>query len=161
MTLNVNGQTITITDQGNTIVIGSENQNVTVKTNPTATPTSVVPLTVTFLQAGTNKHSIITGNATYYEYDFNVTINVPTSLNYPFGKSVTHEKLSQALAPLVSQYHLATQNSDGVTSAQWVNMVVVDGENNFSLFSYDQLTFDQTQSLTHDLFDAFTIAMQG
>lgn len=161
LTINVNGQNITITDQGNNIVVGSPSQNVTVGSGSSATSAPQAPLTVTFLQTGPNKHSIITGNATYYEYDFNVTVNVPTSMNYPFGKSVTHDRLNQALAPLVSQYNLATQNYSGIATAAWVNMVVVDGENNFSLFSYDQLTFNQTQLLTHDLFNVFTIAMQG
>ena len=75
------------------------------------------------------------------------------------GKNVTHEKLGQALIPLASKYNLTTSNYNGFTTAAWQNMVVVDGENTFSLWSSVTLTQDQIQSLTSDLYDAFSTAM--
>ncbi len=155
LTLNINGQNISITSQGNDLVIVTPNQTIT------ANPNAVPKLSVTFLKSSANQHSIIVSGNSTIQYDFNVTVGVPSSMNYPWGKAVTHEKLSQALAPLVSKYLLATQNSDGITSAQWIDTVVVDGENNFSLFSYKQLSYDEIQSLTQDLFNAFATAMEG
>jgi hypothetical protein len=168
LTLNVNGQNITVTDQGGNITINSPNQtptatptitptiNPTPTTNPTSTATLQPLLSVTFIKYGPN-HSPL-GNGT--QYDFNVTVNVPTSLNYPWGKNVTHEKLGQALIPLASKYNLVTSNYNGFTTAAWQNMVVVDGENTFSLWSSVTLTQDQIQSLTSDLYDAFSSAMK-
>ena len=74
------------------------------------------------------------------------------------GKAVTHEKLSQALELLASKYQLATQNSDA--SAQWIDTVIVDVKNNFSLFRYEQLFYDQIQSLKQDLFNQFRTALE-
>jgi len=74
------------------------------------------------------------------------------------GKAVTHEKLSQALELLASKYQLATQNSDA--SAQWIDTVIVDVKNNFSLFRYEQLFYDQIQSLKQDLFNPFRTALE-
>ena len=168
LTLNVNGQNITVTDQGGNITINSPNPTPTatptitptINPTPTATPTPTTitqtHLSVTFIKYGPN-HSPI-GNGT--QYDFNVTVNVSTSLNYPWGKNVTHEKLGQALIPLASKYNLATSNYNGFTTAAWQNMVVVDGENTFSLWSTTILTQDQIQSLTSDLYDAFSTAMK-
>ena len=168
LTLNVNGQNITITDQGGNITINAPNQTPTttptptptINPTPTSTPTSTdMPqplLSVTFIKYGPN-HSPI-GNGT--QYDFNVTVNVPTSLNYPWGKNVTHEKLGQALIPLASKYNLATNNYSGFTTAPWQNIVVVDGENTFSLWSTTPLTQDQIQLLTSDLYDVFSTAMK-
>jgi hypothetical protein len=179
LTLNVNGQNITITDQGDNLTINSPNQTpipesttnptptgtptltstATATPAPTATPTGTPAptlLTVTFISYGPN-HSPI-GNGT--QYDFNVTVNVPTSLNYPWGKNVTHDKLGQAIVPLATKYNLVTRNSSGFTTAAWQNMVVVDGENTFSLWSITPLTTDQIQSLTSDLYNAFFTAMQ-
>jgi hypothetical protein len=164
LTLNVNGQNITITDQGGNITINSPNQTPTatptINPTPTAMPTPTATpqplLSVTFIKYGPN-HSPI-GNGT--QYDFNVTVSAPTSLNYPWGKNVTHEKLGQALIPLASKYNLATSNYNGFTTAAWQNMVVVDGENTFSLWSSTTLTQDQIQSLTSDLSDAFSTAMK-
>ena len=86
-------------------------------------------------------------------------------MNFPFGKAVTHDVLSNALLPLVSKYNLATQtvprNVTTVASAQWVNMQVAGGENRFSLFSQDNLTNEQIQALTADLYNAFNLAMSG
>jgi hypothetical protein len=169
LTLNVNGQNITVTDQGGNITINSPNQTPTptpiptsaptmnptptVTPTPTATPRSL--LSVTFIKYGPN-HSPV-GNGT--QYDFDVIVSVPTSFNYPWGKNVTHEKLGQALIPLASKYNLATRNDNGFITAAWQNMVVVDGENIFSLWSSETLTPDQIQSLTSDLYDAFFTAM--
>ena len=168
LTLNVNGQNITVTDQGGNITINSPNPtptatptitptiNPTSTATPTPTTTTQTDLSVTFIKYGPN-HSPI-GNGT--QYDFNVTVNVSTSLNYPWGKNVTHEKLGQALIPLASKYNLVTSNYNGFTTAAWQNMVVVDGENTFSLWSSAILTQDQIQSLTSDLYDAFSTAMK-
>ena len=153
LTLNVNGQNITITDQGGNITINAPNQT---PTTPTSTDMPQPLLSVTFIKYGPN-HSPI-GNGT--QYDFNVTVNVPTSLNYPWGKNVTHEKLGQALIPLASKYNLATNNYSGFTTAAWQNIVVVDGENTFSLWSTTPLTQDQIQLLTSDLYDVFSTAMK-
>ena len=166
LTLNLNGQNITITDQGGNITIDAPNQTPTSPPTPsptinpptptpTATPTITASsqplLSVTFIKFGPN-HSPI-GNGT--QYDFNVTVSVPSSLNYPWGKNVTHEKLGQTLIPLASKYNLSTSNYNGFATAKWQNMVVVAGENTFSLWSNDLLTLDQIQSLTSDLYDAF------
>ena len=179
LTLNINGQNITITDQGSNITINSPNQTptpistptpipapttnptptstvtATPTPTPTATPAPAALLSVTFIGYGPN-HSPI-GNGT--QYDFNVTVNTPTSLNYPWGKNVTHDKLDQALIPLSAKYNLVTSSSSGFTTAAWQNMVVVAGENTFSLWSNTPLTQDQIQSLTTDLYNAFTNAM--
>lgn len=167
LTLNLNDQNITIIDQGGNITIDAPNQTPTSTPTPaptinpptptpTATPTITASsqplLSITFIKYGPN-HSPI-GNGT--QYDFNVTVNVPTSLNYPWGKNVTHEKLGQELVPLASKYNLATSNYYGFITAKWQNMVVVAGENIFSLWSNDILTPDQIQSLTFDLYDAFS-----
>ena len=171
LTLSVNGQNITITDQGGNIAVNSPNQTPT--SNPTPTPTinppTLIPtatptltvspqplMSVTFIKYGPN-HSPI-GNGT--QYDFNVSVNVPTSLNYPWGKNVTHEKLGQELIPIPSKYNLVTSNYYGFTTAKWQNMVVVAGENIFSLWSNDILTPDQIQSLTSDLYDVFSSVMK-
>ena len=158
LTLNINGQNVTITSEGTGLVITGPNQNSTTTPNPKPT------LSVVFLKSGPNQHNIIVSDNTTIQYDFNITVNVPTSMNYPFGKNATHEKISQALAPLATKYNLVTNNYNGngtITSAQWVDTPIVDGENTFSLFSYNALSADQIKSLTMDLFNAFTIAMQG
>jgi hypothetical protein len=166
LTLNINGQNITITDKGDNITINSPNQTPTSTPTPTATATPVPTatptatpgpalLSVTFISYGPNQSPI--GNGT--QYDFNVTVNAPTSLNYPWGKNVTHDKLGQALIPLATKYNLVTSNSSDFTTAAWQNMAVVDGENTFSLWSNTPLTNDQIQSLTTDLYNAFTTAM--
>jgi hypothetical protein len=112
-------------------------------------------LSVTFIKYGPN-HSAV-GNGT--QYDFNVTVSVPTSLNYPWGKNVTHEKLGQALIPIATKYDLVTNSRNGYATATWQNMVVVNGENTFSLWSITPLTQDQIKSLTRDLYNAFYTAM--
>ncbi len=160
LTIMVNGQNITITSQGDNLIISTANQTVT--TNPNAN--SIPLLTVSFLRQGGNQHGLIAGNATY-EYDFNVTVGVPTSMNFPWGKTVTHEAIGKTLAPLVDKYSLATrndlQNGEVAVVAAWVNMQVAGGENRFSLFSNDNLTAQQIQSLTVDLYNAFSLAMSG
>ena len=156
LTLNVNGQNITISSQGGNIVINTQNQTVSLNPRPL--------LSVSFLGSQpTTTNSIVSGNGTI-EYDFNVTVNVPTSMNYPFGVNVTHSELSRALLPLVDKYNLVVNNYNGngnITSALWVDMPIVDGMNTFSLFSYQQLNTAQTESLTNDLYNAFTLAMNG
>jgi hypothetical protein len=158
LTLNVNGQNITISSQGNSLVVTTQNQTVALNPNPQPL------LSVSFLGSQpTTTNSIVSGNGTI-EYDFNVTVNVPTSMNYPFGVNVTHSELSRALLPLVDKYNLVVNNYNGngnITSALWVDMPIVDGMNTFSLFSYQQLNAAQTESLTNDLFNAFTLAMNG
>ena len=160
LTLNINGQNVTISSSGNGLTITGPNQN---PPNPNPQPT----LSVAFLQSGPNQRGIFSVNtSTSIQYDFNVTVNVATSFNYPFGKNVSHDKIVEAVAPLASKYNLATNNyrlSDGttITSSMWTNMQVVDGENVFSLFSNTALSTDQIKSLTTDLFGALTIAMQG
>jgi hypothetical protein len=157
LTLNVNGQNVTISSDGNGLIVTGPNQNSTVTPNPEPT------LSVVFLNSGSHQHSVIlSGNTTTIQYDFNITVNVPTSFNYPFGKSASHEKINQALLPLVTKYNLVTNSyHDNETNVQWMNFQVVDGENTFSLFSYNVLSIEQLNSLTIDLFNAFTIAMQG
>ncbi len=159
LTLNINGQTITITDQGNTIVVGSQNQNVTIN-NPgaTATPVPKPLLTVSYLGIGSEGFQF--GNGT--QYTFNVTVGVPTSMNYPWGKNVSHVDVSQALLPYADKYDLVrrTSNDSEAQCPRWLDKQVVDGENEFSLFSYSQLSEAQIQALTSDLFNAFTVAMQ-
>jgi hypothetical protein len=156
LTLNVNGQNITISSQGNSLVVTTQNQTVALNPNPQPL------LSVSFLGSQPSTHAIA-GNGTL-EYDFNVTVNVPTGMNYPFGVNVTHSELSRALLPLVDKYNLVVNNYNGngnITSALWVDMPIVDGMNTFSLFSYQQLNAAQTESLTNDLFNAFTLAMNG
>jgi len=68
------------------------------------------------------------------------------------------------LLPLVDQYDLVTSNFNGngnITSALWVDKPIVDGMNTFCLFSYQQLNSTQIEALTNDLFNAFTLAMDG
>ena len=164
LTININGQNLTITDQGDSLTINSSNQTPTPAStaNPThtaiSTPTTTPQplLSVTFIKYALN-HSPL-GNGT--QYDFYVTVGVPTSLNYPWGKNVTHEKIGQALIPIATKYNLLTNTYNGFTTATWQNRVVVDGENNFSLWSNTPLTQDQIQSLTSDLYDAFSTAMK-
>jgi hypothetical protein len=160
LTLNINGQNITITSQGDNLTINAPNQTETPNPNSNNTPL----LSVSFLSSGGDQGSIMSGNATH-QYNFNVTVGVPTSMNFPWGKNVTHEALGKALMPLVSEYNLATrtdfQNGTNATVASWIDMPIVGGENRFSLFSQDNLTNDQIQSLTVDLYKAFSLAMSG
>ena len=158
--LNVNGQNITITSQGDNLTLTAPNQTET----PSPNSNNVPLLSVSFLSSGGDQGSIFSGNATK-QYNFNVTVGVPTSMNFPWGKNVTHEALGKALMPLVSEYNLATrqnfQNGSTITVASWVDMQIVGGENRFSLFSQDNLTNKQIQSLTVDLYNAFSLAMSG
>ena len=114
LTLNVNGQNITISSQGNSLVVTTQNQTVALNPNPQPL------LSVSFLGSQpTTTNSIVSGNGTI-EYDFNVTVNVPTGMNYPFGVNVTHSELSRALLPLVDKYNLVVNNFNGngnITSA--------------------------------------------
>ncbi len=159
LTITVNGQNITFTSQGDNLTIQTPNQTTTITPNSNNVPL----LSVSYLASGNNQHSIITGNGTYNQYDFNVTVGVPTSVNYPFGREVSHEALNTALTPLIDKYALATRNEvQGGSTAlvvSWVNTQIVGGESRFSLFSYNNLTTEQIQSLTIDLYSAFTSAM--
>lgn len=170
LTININGQRITITDQNSNITI--QTPKPTSILPPTTTPTQTQIITpnpgnnatpaptqtatglvgVTFIGSGPN-HSPI-GNGT--QYDFNVTVGMPTSFNYPFGKNVSHATLEQALIPLAARYNLVSSNSSGLISATWQNMVVVSGENTFSVWSLKPLTGDQISGLTVDLRNMFT-----
>ena len=119
-------------------------------------------LTVSFLKSGlpTVAAGISDNNVT--EYDFNITVTVPTGMNFPFGANATHTAITQALIPLVSKYDRETNNYPGnttIVSALWVDMPIVDGENTFSLFSYQQLDSAHVTSLTNDLFNVFAVAM--
>ena len=95
-------------------------------------------------------------------------------MNYPFGVNATHSELNLALLPLVDKYNLVTHsypNGDvignetsgngAITSASWIDEPIVSGMNTFSLFSYEQLNATQIDSLTNDLFNAFSSAMNG
>jgi len=165
LTLDVNGQNVTISSHNGNIVINTQNQTVAV--NPNSTPL----LSVSFLTSeptSTQKSSFLTGNDSI-EYDFNVTVSVPTSMNFPFGVNATHSELNLALLPLIDKYNLVTQNyatglvngTGTVTSALWIDEPIVSGMNDFSLFSYEQLNATQIEAFTNDLFDAFTLAMNG
>ena len=55
---------------------------------------------------------MLAGNGTI-EYDFNVTVNVPTGMNYPFGVNATSSEISRALLPLVDRYNLVANNFNG------------------------------------------------
>jgi hypothetical protein len=116
-----------------------------------------------------NKNPAFAGNGSI-EYDFNVTVSVPTSMNFPFGVNATHNELNLALLPLVDRYNLVTMNypngngngtTGTTTSALWIDEPIVSGMNNFSLFSYEQLNATQMEAFTNDLFNAFTLAMNG
>jgi hypothetical protein len=90
------------------------------------------------------KHRVFAGYDST-EYDFNITVSVPVSMNYPFGANATHQAINQALVPLVDKYNLVTHKynnelNGNLTSAAWVDEPIVDGINTFSLFSSDQLT---------------------
>jgi hypothetical protein len=173
LTININGENLTITEQDGNMTIDRPNQTPapSPSSNPTPTsthtptatatsaPTSTVTITptsgivsVTFISSGPNRSPV--GNGT--QYDFNVTVGIPTSLNYPFGKNITHDILGQALMPLATKYNLTTRNTGNVTTGAWQNMVVVAGENTFSLWSTIPLTLDQRQNLTTDLQNMFT-----
>jgi stringent starvation protein B len=101
LTITVNGQNITMTSQGDNLTITTPNQPTKTAT-PTPTPTTPL-LTVNFLDSNNGKGSPIMGNASY-AYDFNVTVGVPTSMNFPWGKNVTHDALNKALMPLIDKY---------------------------------------------------------
>jgi hypothetical protein len=166
LTLNVNGQNITISSHSGNIVVSTQNQ--TVAANPNSPPF----LSVSFLASEpTTQNSALAGNGSI-EYDFNVTVSVPTSMNFPFGVNATHTELNHALLPLIDKYDLVTmnypnENGNGtgttgtIKSALWIDEPIVSGMNNFSLFSYEQLNATQIEAFTNDLFNAFTLAMNG
>jgi hypothetical protein len=52
-------------------------------------------------------------------------------------------------------------DGETTTAAAWLDLTVVGGENVFSLFSNDNLSAAQIESLTADLYDAFSSAMNG
>lgn len=172
LTLNINGQNVTITERDGNMTIDRPNQTPAPRPTSTPTPTpthtptatstpaptstaTTIPtsgiVSVTFIGSGPNRSPV--GNGT--QYDFNVTVGMPTSLNYPFGKNITHDILGQALMPLATKYDLTTRNIGNVTTGAWQNMVVVAGENTFSLWSNTPLTLDQRQNLTSDLQNMF------
>ncbi|MGD6851351.1 MAG: hypothetical protein ACQCN6_04740 [Candidatus Bathyarchaeia archaeon] len=159
LTINVNGQNITISSQGDNLTVATPNQP-----TATATPTPSTPLlTVAYLNSNEGHKGGMMMNGSYV-YDFNVTVGVPTSMNFPWGKNVTHDDLNKALMPLIDKYDLATRNDwvegEVTTAASWMNLQVVDGENVFSLFSNSNLA-TQIESLTADLYNAFKSAMNG
>jgi hypothetical protein len=164
LTLNVNGQNITISSHSGNEVVSTQNQTVAV--NPNSPPN----LSVSFLasEPTSTKNPAFAGNGSI-EYDFNVTVSVPTSINFPFGVNATHNRLNLALLPLVDRYNLVTMNypigngngTGTTTSALWIDELIVSGMNNFSLFSYEQLNATQIEAFTNDLFNAFTLAMNG
>jgi len=164
LTLNVNGQNVTISSHSGNIVVSTQNQTVAV--NPNSPPI----LSVSFLasEPTSTRNPAFAGNGSI-EYDFNVTVSVPTSMNFPFGVNATHAELNLALLPLVDRYNLVTMkypngNGNGTgttTSALWIDEPIVSGMNDFSLFSYEQLSAIQVETFTNDLFNAFTLAMNG
>ena len=156
LTINVNGQNITIISQDGNLIVSAPNQTVIQNSNQRPL------LSVAFLGSKSPPKRGIVGNDSV-EYDFNVTVSVPTSMNYPFGAIVTHLGVSQMLLPLVGKYNLVVYNLplENLTSAQWTDEPIVDGMNTFSLFSHNQLNSAQVAALTIDLYNAFTIAMKG
>jgi hypothetical protein len=160
LTINVNGQNITISSQDGNLIVSPPNQTSVLNSNQRPL------LSVSFLHSESPpKHQIFAGNDSI-EYDFNVTVGVPTSMNYPFGMNATHLEINQAMLSLVDKYNLVThaynnELNGNLTSAMWVNEAIVDGMNTFSLFSHDQLNSTQIEAFTNDLYNAFTDAMNG
>ncbi len=154
LTLNINGQNITIYSQGDKLIISSQGQSMII--NPDL-------LYVAFIKSQSNQHGVFANAA--IQYDFNITVTVPTSMNFLFGRNVTHSALNNVLMPLADRYNLQTRNeTDGTSTTKvvmWTAMPIVNGENLFSLFSNETLSNDQIQSLTNDLYNAFTVAMSG
>lgn len=154
LTLNINGQNVTIISQ-------VDNTIVTVPGQSAAKPD---PLYVSFLKSHPTENQIISGSG-ITQYDFNVTVTVPTGMNYPFGVNASTDKIRPLLLPIASKYGLETRmyNATGsaVTEVVWTDKPVVSGENVFSLFSSQTLSVDQIKSLTDDLFDMFTVAMSS
>jgi hypothetical protein len=157
LTLNVNGQNITISSPGGNLVINSQNQTVVI--NPNSAPV----LSVSFLRSQPTKFRGLTGNSSL-EYDFNVTVTVPPNMNCPFGVNANSTEESRALLPLVDRYNLVTNNyifNGTLPSADWVDRPIVNGMNTFSLFSHKQFNANQIDAMTNDLFNAFTLAMKS
>ncbi len=106
---------------------------------------------------------VIGENAT--QYDFNVTVTVPTSLNFPLGENATSSAINRALEQLLDKYDLLSLNRtvDGSTivTAAWTDEYVVDGKSIFSLYSKETFTADTIESLTKDLFNSLTDAMNA
>ncbi len=162
LTINVNGQNITISAQGDNLTVTTPNQTPPSNQNPNNTPL----LSIAFLKSGPNQEHFLSGNASY-QYNFNITVGVPTSMNYPYGRNVTHEALSKALMPLAAKYNLATYqtvepgDSIQVTKVAALTTQVVGGENVFIVFSSNYYSSEQIQQLTDDLYNAFSAAMNG
>jgi len=76
LTLNVNGQNITISSQGGNLSVNTQNQTVALNSSPKPL------LTVSFLGSQLSTHTIVSANGTI-EYDFNVTVSVPTRYELP------------------------------------------------------------------------------
>ena len=121
---------------------------------------------MSFLESGPPTVPINLAANDSIEYDFNVTVSVPTGFNFPFGANASSLQISTALIPLVGTFNLVTMyhsysENGNLTSAMWVDKPIVGGMSTFCLFSYDQLDSTQIQSLTNDLFNALTAAMNG
>ena len=62
-------------------------------------------LSVSFIKSS-SEQNFVEGDAT--EYDFQVKVNVPSSMNFPFGKQATVTTINSALKPLLDKYDLIT-----------------------------------------------------
>ena len=123
------------------------------------------PLTVTFIGSKPAPPGLIRIGETDIEYEFNVTVTVPTSMNFPLGEKATPSAISHALMPLLGKYNLLALNRtyDGstITTAAWSDEPIVEGKSIFSLYSNETFTAATVESLTNDLFNALTDAMNA
>jgi hypothetical protein len=119
------------------------------------------PLSVSFIKSISEQEKVPGA----IQYDFKVKVNVPSSMNFPFGKQASVTAIHRALKPLLDKYDLVTDDyedfdSTGITAA-WSYIYTVDGESTFSLYSYETFSYTQIESLTNDLLDALTVAMDS
>jgi hypothetical protein len=67
-------------------------------------------LTLTFDKSRSAPPNLIIMGETDIEYDFNVTVTVLTSMNFPLGENVNSSVLNHALKPLLGKYNLLALN---------------------------------------------------
>lgn len=131
---------------------------------PTPTPSPTPTLSVSFIKSNTKQLFQWEGNVT--EYQFDVKVTVATGWTRPFGKNATSDAINSALKPLLDKYPLVngtyhTDNGEIITTAAWTASYIVDGESIFSLYSTETFTDNQIKSLTNDLFEAISAAMNN
>jgi hypothetical protein len=97
----------------------------------------------------------------FFQYEFDVRVNVPSSGNTPFGDKATPIAIDNALHPLVDKYDLMNGTYDGIIRPNFSNSYLTNGESKFDLYSTQTLSDTQIQSLTKDLFNAINTAMNG